>query len=47
MIIGCWNYVMLNVKTLSEEFCTGIFAFGVLTKDEATKFRTAALYVLV
>lgn len=39
--------VMLNVRTLNQEFCTRAFTFYVLTKDEIKNFGTAQLCVPV
>jgi hypothetical protein len=35
------------VRTLGQAFCTRIFEFYMLTKDEATLFVSCAVYVLV
>ena len=36
---------MVNVRTLSHEFCTRIFAYFMLTTDEKTNFAKSSIYV--
>lgn len=39
--------VMVNVRTLSQEFCTRIYAFYMRTNDEAKNFAASVLYFLI
>jgi len=37
--------VTVNVRTLSQKFCTRIFAYFILTKHETRNFAKSSIYV--
>jgi hypothetical protein len=39
--------VILGVRALNQQFCTRMFAFSTLAKDETANFGTGALYIAV